>query len=60
MAVSIAAAFVLMMVSARQLTSHLTTVEILLRSLGAIVILLVDPGPASASRPTPRIASTCT
>ena len=41
MAVSIAA-FVLMMVSARQLTSHLTTVEILfLRSLGAIVILLV-------------------
>jgi drug/metabolite transporter (DMT)-like permease len=41
MAASIAS-FVLMMVSARQLTNHLTTVEILfLRSLVALVILLV-------------------
>jgi drug/metabolite transporter (DMT)-like permease len=41
MAVSIAS-FVLMMVSARQLTTHLATVEILfLRSLVALVILLV-------------------
>ena len=41
MAVSIAS-FVLMMVSARQLTNHLTTFEILfLRSLVALVILLV-------------------
>jgi drug/metabolite transporter (DMT)-like permease len=41
MAASIAS-FVLMMVSARQLTNHLTTVEVLfLRSLVALVILLV-------------------
>jgi len=40
MAASIAS-FILMMVSARQLTNHLTTVEILfLRSLVALVILL--------------------